>query len=183
MSSFTQIKTTTTQNQDNQTQKRKNIKLKELKEILKMAEKAPVNPNQSNKIQKIKKLFNVKKPLIGMSVEEYLVRILSNGNIEGSTLCIAAYFFKRVVWNQLGRTEGVYHSIKIFASCLWLAHKLNRDNNYNGESFARLVGFPIKKLKKLEILLIRDLFNYELNFNVESIDNLKKWMDVNITLA
>ena len=154
------------------------------KEIIKVLEKAEdsgpgaPNPNKEVKVdQDLKELFDIQNPLLNITLQEYLFRIISVGKIEIDTLFLSTYIFTKIVWEYLGPRPSQFSTMKVFAASIWLSAKFLQDVHLSGHNFSKLLGFSLKSLKKMERALFGRILNYKINFRTEEFKKFRTWMN------
>ena len=108
-------------------------KLKNYKEILKKQGKMAFNANF----------------IPNISVEKYLIRIQTYGNMEKSTLIISLILIDRLC--QISNLTLTYYNIhRILFTAILISIKYNEDSYYENKYYAEIAGVKLKELQLLE---------------------------------
>ena len=128
-------------------------------------------PLCSKNQSKFETLFNGTKLCSELTIDDYVDRIAMDRNMRGYTLCIAAFLFFKVITKPHLFSSYEDYTIKLFSTCLYIAHKLYLDRNYSSAFMSKLLGIPKKKLNRRELYLCGEsVFNFNFGVNEAEIN-------------
>ena len=112
-------------------------KINNYKEILKKQSKMAFNANL----------------IPNISIEQYLIRIQTYGNMEKSTLIISLILIDRLC-QRANLTLTYYNIHRILFTAILISIKYNEDTYYDNKYYADIAGVKLKELKLLEYSFI-----------------------------
>ena len=139
-------------------------------------EKDHQNTKMSHKNLKTKKVSEVFEMNRDDEIltEDYLERLQFLEKLSVDIFSITSLLFYRVIWEHDITFAKKASYIKLFAACLWLAHKQTLDYSIIGKEFAMIVGFPLSSLKKMERVLVLEIFQGKTFVTSEKLHRFKK---------
>lgn len=108
------------------------------------------------------------------SPEQFIERFTLLCRVNKELLTLSSLFFFQTIFAHNLRVRNPSGMIKIFAACLWLAHKLLSERALNGKTFQKLVGIRISSLIKMEMILLREIFNFNITHSQELLSQFEK---------
>ena len=140
------------------------------------------NPNDfkkstSKKMKMFNDLFSGKKLASDVNIDDYVDRIAAISNMKGYLLYVAAYLFFKVITKPDLFTVYEDYTIKLFSSCVYLAHKVYLDQQYTAKFMSKLLGIPKKKLNRRELFLCGgNVFNFKFQVDQKNLEKFIKFL-------
>lgn len=154
MSSSTQSSSTSTPSIVDTKETQKPIKdinynlINAMSHILESLIKENVQYAKSKKINKKYSVYN-NKYIPGISITDYLYRIVRYTEISSSSLILALIYIDRIC-NDNSIILTYYNIHRLLFSSIMLAIKYNEDYKYNFNFYAEVAGMKVKELSQLE---------------------------------
>ena len=134
-------------------------KINNYKEILKKQSKMAFNANL----------------IPNISIEQYLIRIQTYGNMEKSTLIISLILIDRLC-QRANLTLTYYNIHRILFTAILISIKYNEDTYYDNKYYADIAGVKLKELKLLEYSFI-NLIHFNLFIQDDIYQKYEQYLD------
>ena len=135
----------------------------------------PENKSNSEIIKKFDELFNGSKISEPISIDSFLDRISRIEQLSNVVFLISGYLFYQIIITPeiFKNFKESSYSIKLFATCVYLAQKYHLDTQFHPNDMGKLLGLKPKSLNEKELFLYEKIFKFDLRISPKNLKRFK----------